>query len=51
MTENVKIPNEKDLNNKEMAQILIEFIDNKIGQCSDEILDRLKEKLIMYTEI
>lgn len=51
MTDPVKTHSEKDLHNEEMAQELLSFIENSIGQCSDEILDRLKEKLIFYTEI
>lgn len=36
---------------KELAEVLLAFIDGKIGQDADEILSRIKELLISYTEI
>lgn len=41
----------KMLNRKELAEELIYFIQVKHGECPEEILDRLKEKLLTYLEI
>ena len=51
MTDDQITDEQRSIVYKELAELCLGFMERKIGQSETEVLDRLKEYLISYTEI